>query len=56
MDLQLPGDAMRFIRELPVALVHVNQVFTLGFAQRLLRTTIRSGRSVPIILIEIADI
>ncbi|MGA8731950.1 MAG: glycosyltransferase [Terracidiphilus sp.] len=47
---RLPDDVVQFIRELPVALVHVNHVFTLGFAQRLLRTTVRSGHSIPIVL------
>jgi glycosyltransferase involved in cell wall biosynthesis len=47
---QLTDDATRFISQLPVKLVHVNHVFTLGFAQRLLRSTIRSGRRLPIIL------
>jgi len=47
---QLSEDAIRFIRELDVALVHVNHVFTLGFAQRLLRSAIQSGSLVPMIL------
>src|SRR3984893_9733196 len=47
---QLPDDAIRFIRDLPVALIHVNHVFTLGFAQRLLRQAVRSGHHVPVIL------
>lgn len=47
---QLPDSATQFISQLPVKLVHVNHVFTLGFAQRLLRSTIRSGRRLPIIL------
>jgi glycosyltransferase involved in cell wall biosynthesis len=47
---QLPDDDIRFIRELPVALIHVNHVFTLGFAQRLLRQVVRSGHHVPMIL------
>lgn len=47
---QLPDSAIRLIGELPVALINVNHVFTLGFAQRLLRQVVRSGRRVPIIL------
>jgi polysaccharide biosynthesis protein PslH len=47
---QLPDDAIRLIGDLPVALIHVNHVFTLGFAQRLLRQSVRSGRQVPMIL------
>jgi len=47
---QLPEDAIRSIRELPVALIHVNHVFTLGFAQRLLRQVVRPANHVPIIL------
>jgi glycosyltransferase involved in cell wall biosynthesis len=47
---QLPREAVRLISELPVALIHVNHAFTLGFAQRLLREVVRGGRKVPIIL------
>jgi polysaccharide biosynthesis protein PslH len=47
---QLPADAVQFIHELPVTLVHANHVFTLDFARRLLRGTIRSGHRVPVIL------
>jgi glycosyltransferase involved in cell wall biosynthesis len=47
---QLPDDAVRLIEDLPVSLVHVNHVYTLGFAQRLLRQSIRSGDRVPIIV------
>jgi len=47
---QLPGDAIRFIHERPVTLIHVNHVFTVGFARRLLRQVVRSGRRVPMIL------
>jgi len=38
------------IREMPVVLVHVNHVFTLGFAERLLRQVVRSAKHVPMIL------
>jgi glycosyltransferase involved in cell wall biosynthesis len=47
---KLPDDAFRLIRESHVALIDVNHVFTLGFAQRLLRRVVRAGRRVPIIL------
>lgn len=47
---RLPDDALEFIGRLPVELIHVNHVFTLGFAQRLRRNTIHSGRRLPIIL------
>jgi glycosyltransferase involved in cell wall biosynthesis len=47
---ELPDDAMRVIRDLRVALIHVNHVFTLGFARRLLRQVVRSGHQVPMIL------
>lgn len=47
---QLPDEAIRFIHELPVTLIQVNHVFTLGFARRLLRKAVRSGHRVPIIL------
>jgi glycosyltransferase involved in cell wall biosynthesis len=46
---QLPEDFTRFIRSFPVALMHVNHVFNLGFAQRLLRQ-VQSGGRVPMIL------
>ncbi len=45
---QLPEDAVRLVRRLPVALVHVNHVYTLGFARGLIRTL--KGRQTPIIL------
>ncbi len=47
---QLPVDAIRFLRSLHVALIHVNHVFTLGFAQRLLQSAVRPGCRVPMIL------
>jgi polysaccharide biosynthesis protein PslH len=47
---QLPDDVIRFIRDLPVALIHVNHVFTLGFAQRLLQLAVRPGHHTPMIL------
>jgi polysaccharide biosynthesis protein PslH len=47
---RLPEDAVRFIGGLPIALLDVNHVFTLGFARQLLRQIVRDGRRVPIIL------
>jgi polysaccharide biosynthesis protein PslH len=47
---QLSDQAIRFIGGLPVALMHVNHVFTLGFAQRLLQQSVRFGQHVPMIL------
>jgi glycosyltransferase involved in cell wall biosynthesis len=47
---QLPEEAIRLIAGLPIALINVNHVFTLGFAQRLLRQAVKPGRQVPIIL------
>jgi glycosyltransferase involved in cell wall biosynthesis len=47
---QLPDDFIQFIRSLPVALMHVNHVYTLGFAERLRRRVVRSGHRVPMIL------
>ena len=47
---RLSEDAVRAIRELPIALIHVNHVYTLGFAERLLRKVIRPDHPVPMIL------
>ena len=47
---RLPDDAIRSIRQLPIALVHVNHVFTLGFARRLLSQVVQSDHRVPMIL------
>ncbi len=47
---ELPDSANRLIGDLPVALINVNHVFTLGFAQQLLRQVVRGGRRVPMIL------
>lgn len=47
---RLPQDAMKFLRTLPVELIHVNHIFTLGFAQHLQRKTVTANRVVPIIL------
>jgi glycosyltransferase involved in cell wall biosynthesis len=47
---QLPEDAVRLLEELPIALINVNHVFTLGFAQRLLRQVVKSRYRIPIIL------
>ena len=46
----LPDDVIRTIRQLPVALIHVNHVSTLGFAQRLVRQVVPSDGRVPMIL------
>ena len=50
MSGRLPESVLEFIGELPVALLDVNHVFTLGFAQKLLRRVVRSGHRIPIIL------
>src|SRR5712692_7570292 len=47
---QLPDDFVRFLRDLPVALIHVNHVYTLGFAHRLRRQWVRNGHRVPMIV------
>lgn len=47
---QLPDDVARFIRGLPVALIHVNHVYTMGFALRLRKQLVRGGERVPIII------
>jgi glycosyltransferase involved in cell wall biosynthesis len=47
---QLPNDFIDFLRDLPVALIHVNHVYTLGFADRLRRQWVRDGRHVPVIV------
>ena len=47
---QLPEKFRKLLGELPVALVHVNHIYTLGFAERLRQQTIRYGSRVPIIL------
>ena len=47
---RLPREAIRLIDDLPISLLNVNHVFTLGFAQRLLRDVIRPRHRVPLIL------
>ena len=47
---RLPEDAVRFIGEQEVSLIDVNHVFTLEFAQQLLRRTVRPGHRIPIVL------
>lgn len=47
---QLLEEDARFISELPVALIHVNHVYTLGFAQKIRRKLVRNGKRVPLIL------
>lgn len=46
----LNDNEMREIRDSNVALMQVNHVFTLGFAQRLLRQVISSDHRIPVIL------
>lgn len=46
---ELANEVARSISDLPVALIHVNHVFTLGFAQRLWHQ-VRVSRGVPMIL------
>ena len=47
---ELSTDAICAIRDSEVTLVHVNHIFTLGFAERLLRQVGRSGHRVSVIL------
>lgn len=47
---RLPGDVIQLLRGLPIALIHVNHVSTLGFAWGLLRQVVRSDNRVPMIL------
>lgn len=47
---QLTDEALRLIRQQNVVLMHVNHVFTVGFAQHLLRRTVRANGHVPMIL------
>lgn len=47
---QLPDEAIRVIRAMNVDLIDVNHVFTLGFAQALVRRVLKSGHRVPMIL------
>jgi len=47
---QLSTGAIQFLRGQSIALVHVNHVFTLGFAQRVIDLIGRSVQSAPIIL------
>jgi polysaccharide biosynthesis protein PslH len=47
---QLPADDIRFVREQSVALIHVNHVFTLGFALRMRKQWVRGGEQVPMIV------
>ena len=47
---QLPDDSVNFLRDLPVALIHVNHVYTLGFAQRLRRQWVQNGHHIPMIV------
>jgi glycosyltransferase involved in cell wall biosynthesis len=47
---RLTTESMRFLRSVPVALLHVNHVFTLEFALRLKRRLIGRRSRIPIIL------
>lgn len=47
---ELPEEALRTIQRAQIVALHVNHVYTLGFALRLLRKTVRSVLEVPIIL------
>jgi polysaccharide biosynthesis protein PslH len=47
---QLQDEAIQLIRKADVALINVNHIFTLGFAQKLLRQISSPGRRPPIIL------
>lgn len=47
---QLTAEDIRLLRELPVALVHVNHVFTLIFAKNLVRQLVHSTTGIPLIL------
>jgi polysaccharide biosynthesis protein PslH len=47
---RLPADVIQLVRDLPVALIHVNHVFTLGFALRLRKQSVRRGEQVPMIV------
>ena len=47
---QIPADAHHALRLSEIALVHVNHLFTLQFAKRLLRQVAPSTRNTPIIL------
>jgi len=47
---QLPREVIHELRQSDVELVHVNHVFTLRFAQRLIRQVAPSARDIPIIL------
>ena len=47
---QLPPEALAFLRSADVSLIHVNHVFTLGFARYLQNKVVRSGRQLPLII------
>lgn len=49
-SVPLPEDLIRFLRGMPVSLLHVNYVQTLGFALRLRKKLAGRGTSPPIIL------
>ncbi len=47
---RLPADEIRLLHDQSVALVHVNHVFTLGFALRMRKQWVRGGEQVPMIV------
>jgi glycosyltransferase involved in cell wall biosynthesis len=47
---QLQAHEIQFIRDRHVALIHVNHVFTLGFALRMRKQWVRGGEQVPMIV------
>lgn len=47
---QLSPEEIQFVRGLSVALIHVNHVFTLGFALRMRKQYVRGGDQVPMIV------
>lgn len=47
---ELPEEAIRVIRKMNIDLINVNHVFTLGFAQKLVRQVVRTGKQPPVIL------
>ena len=47
---RMPADAIRSIRQLQIAFIHVNHVMPLGFAQQFLRQIVRPDERVPMVL------
>ena len=46
----LPGEAVRAIRSSRIVAIHVNHIYTMGFALRLLRGIVGASKRVPIII------